>query len=163
MNAKSLATTLPFVVECKSTYPFFETIAAFNVRQAADAYVRECGQTNPGYTYRVSVPVPVIKHASPTEQRIVGKLVQDILAAGYSLSISDGEAFPLENSTDPDAIYAALASTDSDTIYVHIPDRRGSPHIVLVWGNDAHVISDYSASLSGLLAGANALADELEG
>lgn len=44
---------LPYVVECKSTYPFFETIAAFNVECAAHRYAAECSATNPQFEYRV--------------------------------------------------------------------------------------------------------------
>jgi hypothetical protein len=45
---------LSYLVECKSTYPFFETIAAFNVRRAAEAYVLECAKVNPTFTYRIA-------------------------------------------------------------------------------------------------------------
>jgi hypothetical protein len=44
---------LPYVVECKSMYPFFETIAAFNVDIAASSYARECKLANPSFEYRV--------------------------------------------------------------------------------------------------------------
>lgn len=44
---------LSFSVWCRSTYPFFEKIAAFNVQQAANAYAQECSQTNPTFVYKV--------------------------------------------------------------------------------------------------------------
>ncbi len=44
---------LSYIIECKSTYPFFETIAAFNVSRAAEAYANECRATNPKYEYRI--------------------------------------------------------------------------------------------------------------
>ena len=46
---------LPYKVECKSTYPFFELIAAFNVEQAAVGYAGECALANAdtAYEYRV--------------------------------------------------------------------------------------------------------------
>ena len=103
-----------------------------------------------------------IEHASEIEQRIVGKLVQDALAAGYSLSVWDGEEMTLVESTDADEVYKALASTDSDHLYIHTRETN-PPGVQLIWGNDCSVISDYNACLETLLAGANALADELEG
>ena len=48
-----MARKLQYVVECKSTYPFFEEIAAFNVNEVALHYARECAETNPQYVYRV--------------------------------------------------------------------------------------------------------------
>jgi hypothetical protein len=46
-------TKLPYSVECKSTYPFFERIAAFDVGRVALAYAEECASTNPQFEYRV--------------------------------------------------------------------------------------------------------------
>lgn len=44
---------LPYVVECKSSYPFWEPIAAFNVDQVAERYAADCKCTNPQFQYRV--------------------------------------------------------------------------------------------------------------
>lgn len=47
-------TKLPYVVECKSGYPFFEPIAAFNVDSVAQRYAEDCAKAmSPLYTYRV--------------------------------------------------------------------------------------------------------------
>jgi hypothetical protein len=46
-------TNLPYVVECKSTFAFYETIAAFDVEQAAHWYAAQCAEVNPRFTYRV--------------------------------------------------------------------------------------------------------------
>jgi len=48
-----MATKLPYVVECRSTYVFFEPIAAFNVDSVAIAYAKDCAKTNPMCTYKV--------------------------------------------------------------------------------------------------------------
>lgn len=45
--------SLPYKVECKSSYPFFELIAAFNVEAAAVAYAGECVASNPKFSYTV--------------------------------------------------------------------------------------------------------------
>lgn len=44
---------LPFVVECKSSYPFFEQIAAFDHIKVAYRYAQDCLQTNPKFEYRL--------------------------------------------------------------------------------------------------------------
>ena len=44
---------LPYQVQCKSTYPFFETIAAFDCQQAAFAYAVECATVNLKFDYQM--------------------------------------------------------------------------------------------------------------
>jgi hypothetical protein len=44
---------LTYKVECKSTYVFFELIAAFNCESAAVGYAGECAESNPSFHYRV--------------------------------------------------------------------------------------------------------------
>lgn len=100
--------------------------------------------------------LPPIPHASTNEKLIVGKLVTDLLAAGHMLTVYDGGEDVVVLSNDADAIFKALSSTDRDVIRV---TPRG--WVLLVWGNDVDVISDYTMSLEPLLAGANALAEEL--
>lgn len=103
-----------------------------------------------------------IEHASEIEQRIVGKLVTDLLAADFSLSIwNGGDEAELDRSTDTVAIFKALAASDQDEIIVR-KNKLNAGWILLVWGNDAAVISDYSIKLEDQLAGANALAEELD-
>lgn len=107
--------------------------------------------------------LPAIPHASDIEKKIVGRLVTDILATGVTVSIYDGEEFALEDSNDEAAIYAALSSTDTDRIYVHDLSHKRVGWILLVWGNDVDIISDYTTNLSPkLTAGANSLAEELD-
>lgn len=48
-----MAKALPFIVECRSFYTFFEPIAAFNVESAALAYAFECQEGSPSFKYRV--------------------------------------------------------------------------------------------------------------
>lgn len=49
MTAKLL-----YRVECKSTHPFYEVIAAFNCAAAARFYAADCEAANPGFAYRVT-------------------------------------------------------------------------------------------------------------
>lgn len=108
--------------------------------------------------------LPAIPHASYIEKKIVERLVTDLIAAGFSLSVNDGEEVTVERSTDIQAIFAALSSTDSDYLLVHsVPMKRDEHRWVrLIWGNDVDVISDYHTSLEPYLAGANALANEID-
>ena len=48
-----MARKLPYVVECKSTYPFFEVIAAFDCEAACKHYAKDCAETNPQFEYRI--------------------------------------------------------------------------------------------------------------
>ncbi len=53
-----MAAKLPYKVECKSSYPFFETIAAFDCESPALAYAADCAATaknrNLSFEYRVT-------------------------------------------------------------------------------------------------------------
>lgn len=108
----------------------------------------------------MTTTLPPIPYGTTNEKLIVGKLVADLLAAGYSLSVYDGEEYPLRRSTDADAIYKALASTDFDRLHTHKEGYREG-WVLLIWGNDRDIISDYTISLETQIAGANALAEQL--
>lgn len=116
--------------------------------------------------------IPPIEHASEIERRIVGKLVECLFSAGYVITVNDGEEDVLVGMTagKEDLIWKALASTDADTLRVsnhYINDsaealkRPKHSFVLLVWGNDADVISDYGVSLEEVIAPANELAESL--
>lgn len=44
---------LPYQVQVKSTYPFFETIAAFDCQQAAFGYASDCAGFNLKFDYQL--------------------------------------------------------------------------------------------------------------
>lgn len=44
---------LPYKVECRSSLPFFELIAAFDCEPPAHHYAADCKKTNPAFEYRV--------------------------------------------------------------------------------------------------------------
>jgi hypothetical protein len=46
-------TRLPYKVECRSSYPFFEIIAAFDCDLAATNYASDCAVGHPSFEYRV--------------------------------------------------------------------------------------------------------------
>ena len=108
-----------------------------------------------------TLAIPAIPHATTNERLIVGKIVDDVLAAGAVITVNDGEEDTLSLSSDREAIFAALSSTDEDYLFVTQVTGKVS-WVRLVWGNDCDVISDYQIRLEALLAGANALAEELD-
>lgn len=105
-----------------------------------------------------------IENASDIEKRICGRLVSDLLADGYSITIyNGGDEAELTKSTDEATIYAAMAATDQDELVIHSgPTAKRAGWVRLVYGNDVDVISDYTTNLDKVLAGANALANELD-
>jgi hypothetical protein len=84
-------------------------------------------------------------YCSATERNIAKALVRRALAAGYSITVHDGEEATLKTSKDEKAIFAAMNSTDSDTLKFY---KRGLyvGWIWLVWGNEDDLISDWSAN-----------------
>lgn len=99
---------------------------------------------------------------SPIEARIIRRAVRDLLAAGYLVTVNDGEEDALLCSSDVAQIMAALCTTEEDYLYVMKPfEPQASSFVWLIYGNEDCVISDYGVSLEDVLAGANRLADEL--
>lgn len=140
-------------------------VARDELKRVNDHY--SCVRPDPfGVVIQALADVPFlapIAEASDNEKRIVGRLVTDLLRGGCKITVNDGEEDVLEQSADADAIFKAMGSTDRDELFVHLPDpdRRHPRWVLLIWGNDVDVISDYSTILEPLMAGANALAEEL--
>ena len=105
---------------------------------------------------------PAIRARIRVERRIVRRVVTDLIAAGYELSVDDGGYHHFKNgTTDAKTLYRILNETDDDTLYARKPGGRWA-FVTFVYGNDGwDVISDYNVSLESDLAGANALSEEL--
>lgn len=98
------------------------------------------------------------------------RVIADALAAGYLLSVYDGEETTVRFSQDAEQIFGALRSTDEDRLNFY--ERVGGPsvgavkyigHVYFVYGNTGYdVVCDSSVSLEAVLKGASALARELE-
>ena len=102
----------------------------------------------------------------PQTEKIITRLLEDVLAAGWLVSIDIGEdTLELERSADREHILSLLNATGQDLLILSRPENPGDltgPAICLVYGNDPHeVISDYSTSIAPLLAGAEALANQI--
>lgn len=107
----------------------------------------------------------------PSDERaIIAQLLDDAAAAGYLVSVHDGEGFAVRISSDQTAIRLAIGDTDETMLLFRDParvDQHGKPALVgfvsLVHGNGFSVIHDFSdnAETAGFLAPALALADRL--
>jgi hypothetical protein len=86
--------------------------------------------------------ITAIRDAS--ERRICAAVVRRALAAGYFVSVSDGELVTLRKSRDEAAIFDAMATTDADNLNIHRADGVRLGSVVLIYGNGEDVISDYS-------------------
>ncbi len=91
------------------------------------------------------------------EKRIVNKLVNEAIKAGYFLTVFDGEEHPVSNSQDIDLIEKNMFTTDEEVLYFSRPGTdRGdfirTGQVLLVYGNGADVIADYSESLDPVLS-----------
>jgi hypothetical protein len=97
------------------------------------------------------------------ERRVVRRVVRDLLAAGFAITVDDGGDEPaIRHSTDARKIEACLLNTDDDRIYASKPGRKSSM-VRFVYGNDAwEVICDYSIDLEDHLKGAFDLCAKLE-
>ena len=103
------------------------------------------------------------------EQRIIRTLLEKLIAAGYKLSVWDGEGYAITGSGSIDETLAAMGHTGRDTLQVSKPDA-GDPYgddgqdILLIYGNDGHdVIADDNVEpmLNRILEEVEAFADAL--
>ena len=97
------------------------------------------------------------------EERIITAAVEDILAAGCSISVHDGEEFAVRRSTDKARILEETATTDETTFVIYEGDAHvGS--VFLVHGLRGEVIADHtdSVQVEFLLRRATTIAEEHE-
>jgi hypothetical protein len=96
------------------------------------------------------------------ERRIARRLVRDALAAGYTISVDNGEGEEGPFKTETKTLDAMFA-TDEEHLFFF--DAAGSKigWVFFVYGNDGwDVISDYTTNLESLMPGANEVADAFE-
>jgi len=70
------------------------------------------------------------------ERFFAGKLIDTILAHGFSVSVNDGEEWTLRRSVDAKLILCALATTEEDYVWIYDKDGNGKGAFRLIWGND---------------------------
>lgn len=119
----------------------------------------------------MSRPMGLIARA---EREIAAKTIEVLLAAGYRLSVWNGEDEEIRLSTDPVAILAAMKQTDEDYLWVFRGSRadcrcgeeptRHNGWVRFVYGNDGwDVINDYTTNLEAILEPVNRMAEEMAG
>lgn len=78
------------------------------------------------------------------ERSIARQIVGRALANGWAVSVNDNEVWVLNKSTDRAAIFAAMGTTDDDTLGFHDADGVFQGVVWLIWGNGEDVVSDCS-------------------
>lgn len=88
------------------------------------------------------------KYATTGEARAARKLIKAALAAGYCVSVNDGEEWTVKLSTDAKTILDALCTTEADTIVLrHADTKERAGSFWLIYGNDAdgsELIADHT-------------------
>lgn len=70
------------------------------------------------------------------ERRTATRLVAAALAAGYTVSVYDGEEYTVKRSRKSKEILEALASTESDVLVIRDSAGERVGDLCLIWGND---------------------------
>lgn len=104
------------------------------------------------------------------DRAIVHRVIADALAAGYCITVIDGEDCVLSNAFEAARVIRAMFSTETDTlVFRHIPGPGQEPRRVgwvqFIYGNSGwDVIADASSNpeTDALTKGAEALGDEIE-
>jgi len=98
------------------------------------------------------------------ELALANRLIDDILAGGYQITVDDGEEHTLLASTDKAAILEHMQTTDEDRLWV-IKDGESLGWFWLIWGNGIDLLSDYAGPpeiFDQLMQGMADLADTFE-
>ena len=102
------------------------------------------------------------------EEQIVERCIADLLAAGYSLGVHDGEEITIHHSTNAAAVRKAMFTTDEDRLFVYLKTgpqgkRDWFGWVFFVYGNDGwDVISDNTCNLEDALKGVTDYAETFE-
>ena len=97
------------------------------------------------------MPNSLSQYATTGEARVARKLIRAALAAGYTVSVHDGEEWTVKRSIREADILDALATTDEDRLLMRSPTANDIGEVVgsfwLVYGNDENgeeLISDHT-------------------
>jgi hypothetical protein len=72
-------------------------------------------------------------------------LIADILERGYSVSVNDGEAWPVKRSRDASAIFEAANAVEEATLKIRDAAGESLGTLLIVFGNcPDELIADYS-------------------
>jgi hypothetical protein len=103
-----------------------------------------------------------IENRIALEKRIVRRLVRDLVAAGYEITVDNGgDEYEIPFSRSTTQITAALFATDDENLIVRKDGKTRFVH--LVYGNDGYdVIADYNVSLEPVMEPIQQWIDQLE-
>ena len=95
------------------------------------------------------------------EKRIARRFINDAIAAGYTLTVNNGEETPIRNSAECAKILKEMFATDEEYLYV-LKDGKAIGWVFFVYGNDGYdVISDYTCNLEPIMQGVTELSNKL--
>jgi len=89
------------------------------------------------------------EYATRGEAKVARRLVRAMLAAGWAVSVNDGEEWTVRRSRSEAEILAALCSTGEDAIRGYDAEGQSVGTFWLIWGNEAdgsELISDYTSN-----------------
>lgn len=95
------------------------------------------------------------QYTTAGERKVARRLIKAALAAGYALSVDDGEEITVSRASKLKTITDALATTGEDTLQLYAADPsktvgwHGAGRFYLVWGNaddGSELISDFTAN-----------------
>jgi hypothetical protein len=86
------------------------------------------------------------------ERGIAREVIRCLVDAGYTVSVFDGEDYPVRKSTSKRAIFDALAQTDNDKLVARDKDGKKVGWVWLVYGNEpCELIADYTLNLEEVI------------
>lgn len=86
-----------------------------------------------------------MEHCQKHERDQAETLLDILLRDGGMVSVYDGEAWALKQSTDKAAILHAMGSTDADTLRWRNPDGVNLGSFVLIYGNGpGELVADHT-------------------
>jgi hypothetical protein len=104
------------------------------------------------------------------EKRIARRVVRDLLAAGYVITVNNGgDENEIPYSQDYSEIIKAMFATDEEHLITRIPYEFGGTvrikesFVFFVYGNDGwDVVNDYGTSLEPVMEPINRWCDQLQ-
>ena len=93
------------------------------------------------------------QYATAGERKVARRLIKAALAAGYALSVDDGEEITVSRASKLKTIEDALCTTGEDTLRLHAADPsktvgwHNAGSFTLIWGNaddGSELIADYT-------------------
>jgi hypothetical protein len=94
------------------------------------------------------------------EEKIVRQVIKDALAAGYKLTVNDGQDDVLTLSTKPREVFGVMFSTDEDYLFLREGPEGNTGWVRFVYGNDGwDVVNDYTTNIEAVMKGATEISD----